>query len=136
MNPCLASGHALALAGKGTISASRVWRASRYCLGCSKRAISARTGRSLGLVRSALHQPLWVGKRWLDFNKNSPCHWWWIEKRPLFTLQKRKKLIEKENLSSKPSSNGIIGPAPVPSEVHGRYQRLNDCLRQYQTETR
>ena len=88
---------------------------------------------SLGLVRSALHQPLLdLEKDGLISTRTALVIGGGSRKRTVVHITKKgRKLIEKENLSSKPSSNGIIGPAPVPSEVHGRsseIERLSEAI--------
>ena len=88
---------------------------------------------SLGLVRSALHQPLSdLEKDGLVSTRTAHVIGGGSRKRTVVHITKKgRKLIEKENLTSKPSSNGIIGPAPVPSEVHGRsseIERLSEAI--------
>ena len=88
---------------------------------------------SLGLVRSALHQPLSeLEKDGLISTRTAHVIGGGSRKRTVVHITKKgRKLIEKENLTSKPSNNGIIGPAPVPSEVHGRsseIERLSEVI--------
>ena len=81
---------------------------------------------SLGLVRSALHQPLSeLEKDGFISTRTAHVIGGGSRKRTVVHITKKgRKIIEKENQYSKPSGNGIIGPAPVPSEVHGRSSEI------------
>lgn len=83
---------------------------------------------SLGLVRSALHLPLSeLEKDGLISTRTAHVISGGTRKRTVVHITKKgRKLIEKENLSSKLSNDGIIGPAPVPSEVHGRSSEIEE----------
>ena len=81
---------------------------------------------SLGLVRSALHQPLSeLEKDGFISTRTAHVIGGGSRKRTVVHITKKgRKIIEKENQYSKPSGIGIIGPAPVPSEVHGRSSEI------------
>ncbi len=77
---------------------------------------------SLGLVRSALHQPLSeLENQGLIFTRAAHVIGGGSRKRTVVHITENgRALIDKENHVSKKLTNGIIGPAPDPSEVHGR----------------
>ena len=81
---------------------------------------------SLGLVRSALHQPLSeLEKDGLISTRKAHVIGGGSRKRTVVHITKKgRNIIQKANIYPKPSGNGIIGPAPVPSEVHGRSSEI------------
>jgi DNA-binding MarR family transcriptional regulator len=81
---------------------------------------------SLGLVRSALHQPLSeLETQGLISTRTAHVIGGGSRKRTVVHISKKGRvLIDKEIPASRTSSSGIIGPAPDPSEVHGRSSEI------------
>ena len=81
---------------------------------------------SLGLVRSALHQPLSeLENQGLISTRTAHVIGGGSRKRTVVHISKKGRvLIDKETPTSRTSSSGIIGPAPDPTEVHGRLSEI------------